>query len=397
MISRRRLLQSSAALATFGAVPLSLPGVSFAAAPTDNRLVLIILRGGLDGLSAVPPYADPGYGRLRGGLAVPMSGEGAGQKLDGSFALHPSLATLHAWVKDGAASVLPAVATPYRERSHFDGQDVLESGGAAVKDRKDGWLNRALSAYGQDGEDAAIAVAQAMPLVLFGGNRASTWYPSNLPEPDEDYLERVRRLYQNDERLREAYDQARRTREQAEGNMAGMTGYGGQAFANLTAPAGRFLAAADGPRIAVLESGGWDTHANQGTNGGRLARLLGDLDAGLAALKDNLGDAWSKTAVVMVTEFGRTMALNGSGGTDHGTGGAGFVMGGAIKGGSILGDWPGLAQSALYEGRDLKPTLDMRALFKAVLISHLGLDQAFVDKRIFPGSARVKPLDGLFG
>ncbi len=159
--------------------------------------------------------------------------------------------------------------------------------------------------------------------------------------------------------------------------------------------AARFLAAADGPRIAVIEASGWDTHANQGAETGQLANRLAGLDAGVAKLRTGLGEAWEDTVVAIVTEFGRTVRVNGTRGTDHGTAGAAILVGGAVRGGRVLADWPGLAPRALHEGRDLRPTTDLRALFKAVLAEHLGLDTGFIDREVFPGSGAARRLDGL--
>jgi uncharacterized protein (DUF1501 family) len=390
-MDRRGFLTSSAALTLLG--PLANRG--FAAATDDARFVLVILRGGLDGLAAVPAYGEGRYRRLRGELALAAPGsEGGVLRLDGLFGLHPALENMHRMYGDGELAVAHAIASPYRERSHFDGQKVLEAGGTTPVTAAGGWLNRALAALAEErfGRDA-IALADTVPLVLRGPVTVSAWAPSRLPDTDEDTLARIRRMYAAADpaqamRLTEALN-ARAIAGDA--GMDGMRARGPQ-LAPLTGAAGRFLAADDGPRIAVIDAGGWDTHANQGAANGALATRLGQLDAGVASLRRELGEHWHKTTVMIVTEFGRTVAINGTRGTDHGTAGAAFIAGGAVAGGRILGDWPGLAASDLYEGRDLRPTLDLRALFKGVLGEQYGLSAAALETAVFPGSERIEPV-----
>ena len=391
-MDRRQLLRSGATLALAG--PLA--SRAFAAATDDARFALVILRGGLDGLAAVPPYGEGAYARLRGPLALSASGgEGSILPLDGLFGLHPALANFHRWYGDGQLAIAHAVASPYRERSHFDGQKVLEAGGTSPETSDGGWLNRALAALAEEsfGRDA-IALADSVPLVLRGPVTVSSWAPSRLPDTDEDTLARVREIYEaTDPALAAQLTEALNARDLAgdagmDGNMRG----GGQQLAPHAPAAGRFLAAADGPRIAVLESGGWDTHANQGAAAGTLAQRLQQLDNGIASLKTELGSIWERTTVVIVTEFGRTVAANGTRGTDHGTAGVAFVAGGTVAGGRVIADWPGLGERDLYEGRDLMPTLDMRALFKGVLGEQYGLSARALDSVVFPQSGSVAPV-----
>lgn len=390
-MDRRNFLTAGTSLTLFG--PLA--NRAFAAAADDARFVLVILRGGLDGLAAVPAYGEARYRSLRGQLALdPPGSDGGVLRLDGLFGLHPALTKLHRMFGEGELAVVPAVASPYRERSHFDGQKVLEAGGTTPSSSDGGWLNRALAALAAEklGRDA-IAIADTVPLVLRGPVTVSAWAPSRLPDTDDDTLARIRRMY-------EAADpeQAMRLTDALNArDIAGNAGMDdmrarGQQLAPQTRAAARFLAADDGPRIAVLEAGGWDTHANQGAAGGALATRLGQLDAGIESLRRELGPHWAKTTVMIVTEFGRTVAVNGTRGTDHGTAGAAFVAGGAVAGGRILGEWPGLAANDLYEGRDLRPALDMRALFKGVLGEQYGLSASALETVVFPGSAGVDPL-----
>ncbi len=355
------------------------------------------MRGGLDGLAAVPPYAEPAYAQLRGSLALAKPGtENGALDLDGTFGLHPALANLHAMYRAREALVLHAAATPYRERSHFDAQNVLEAGGTAPTGSGGGWLNRALAALDSAGNSrGAVALADSVPLVLRGELAVTSWAPSQLPETDEDTLARVRRLYEAaDPVLAASLNGALEAREIAgdasDTRMGG--GRGGQAIAPLASAAARFLASPDGPRIAVLDAGGWDTHANQGAAQGPLALRLRGLDAGLQMLKTELGAHWSETTVLVVTEFGRTVAVNGTRGTDHGTAGCAFLAGGAVAGGRVVADWPGLAARDLHEGRDLRATTDLRSLFKAVLHERFGVSEAALARTVFPASDSVEPL-----
>jgi uncharacterized protein (DUF1501 family) len=395
MATRRSVLTTGATLT------LLAPFARLAAAESqrDSRLVLVILRGGLDGLAAVPPYAEPAYAQLRGSLALGRPGtENGVLDLDGMFGLHPALANLHTMYRAREALVLHAAATPYRERSHFDAQNVLETGGTAPGTSGGGWLNRALAALDSAGDArGAVALADSVPLVLRGELAVTSWAPSQLPETDEDTLARVRRLYEAaDPALAASLNGALEAREIAgDGADTRMGGRGGQAIAPLASAAARFLASPDGPRIAVLDAGGWDTHANQGAAQGPLAQRLRGLDAGLQMLKTELGAHWSHTTVLVVTEFGRTAAVNGTRGTDHGTAGCAFVAGGAVAGGRVVADWPGLAARDLHEGRDLRATTDLRALFKAVLHERFGVSEGALARSVFPASDSVEPLAAL--
>ena len=399
MTSRRAFM--SGALAAGAAAML--PRCVFADVATDARFVLVILRGALDGLAAVPAYGDGAYAAKRGALAITAPQ----LKLDGMFALNPSLTQLHERFQSKELIVFHAVASPYRERSHFDGQDLLENGTSTLKSAHDGWLNRALPLLPEAKQRAtdrvALALAQNVPLVLRGDARVGSWAPSRLQETDSDTLQRIADLYSTDEyfasRLQSALA-ADSVVGEGEG-QAGKMGGGGRrdplnALNMVAAAAGKFLAAADGPRIAVLEATGWDTHANQGAERGQLANRLRGLDESLNSLRTSLAGAWERSAVLVVTEFGRTVAVNGTGGTDHGTATCALLVGGAVAGGRVVADWPGLANSALYEGRDLRPTLDVRSIMKSVLASHLGAGESGIEARVFPGSGAARRLDGLF-
>jgi uncharacterized protein (DUF1501 family) len=375
-----------------------LPRCVFADAATDARFVLVILRGALDGLAAVPAYGDGAYASQRGALAITAPQ----LKLDGMFALNPSLAQLHERFQSKELIVFHAVASPYRERSHFDGQDLLENGTSAPKSAHDGWLNRALpllpGAKQRATDRIALALAQNVPLVLRGAAHVGSWAPSRLPDTDSDTLQRIADLYSTDEYFASRLQSALAA-DSVVGEGAAM-GAGRRdplnALNTVAAAAGKFLAAADGPRIAVLEASGWDTHANQGAERGQLANRLRGLDQALNSLRTALAAAWSRSAVLVVTEFGRTVAVNGTAGTDHGTGTCAFLVGGAVAGGRVVTDWPGLASSALHEGRDLRPTLDVRSIMKSALASHLGAAEGGIEDKVFPDSRAARPLDHLF-
>ncbi len=400
MLNRRRFISGSGQLAVLA----GLPGLALARGEGDARLVLVILRGGLDGLAAVAPYGESRYTNLRGELAIdaPGASDNRALKLDGLFALHPSLTRMHELYGAGELAALHAVATPYRQRSHFDGQNILESGADSAHELRDGWLNRTVAVINQSAAgadtDGAIALSQNIPLVLRGAASVASWAPSRLPEATDDTLSRVADLYANDPHLATRLQEAVRARslagEMGAGARGGARGGAGQ-LTPLVRAAGRFLSVEDGPRIAVLESGGWDTHANQGAGQGSLANRLRGLDQALGILKTELGANWLHTVTVIVTEFGRTVAVNGTRGTDHGTAGCGFLAGGAVRGGRVITDWPGLAERDLHKGRDLRPTLDVRSVFKGLLVQHLGIDAARVEADIFPDSRVAKPLEGL--
>jgi uncharacterized protein (DUF1501 family) len=393
MTTRRVFVHNAVAAGLATLMPRCL--LANANAQGDARFVLVILRGALDGLAAVPAYGDGSYASKRGALAITAPQ----YRLDGMFALHPSLAHLHERYVAKELIVFHAVASPYRDRSHFDGQDLLENGTTQPKAAHDGWLNRllpTLSVSNARGTDrVAMALAQNVPLVLRGHSPVGSWAPSRLPDADADTLQRVADLYANDAYFATRLQSALAADSIAAAGMGAARRDPLNAIGAAASAAGRFLAASDGPRIAVIEASGWDTHANQGAEGGQLANRLRGLDQGLDALRTALGEAWRRTAVLVVTEFGRTVAVNGTRGTDHGTATSAFLVGGAIAGGRVIADWPGLATSALHEGRDLRPTLDLRSVCKGVLGSHLAAPERDLEERVFPDSASARALDGL--
>ena len=393
MLNRREIVKALSMTAAAG----SLPRLALASTNTNARLVLVILRGAVDGLALAAPYGDGNYRRVRGELALQKPGETDGLlKLDGLFGLHPSLQGLYDGFERDELLIVHAVASPYRERSHFDGQDVLENGASRVGALRDGWLNRAL-ASGDDRQ--AIALAQNTPLVLRGDTVVSSWAPSRLPGADDSTLGRLRRLYASDAFFATRLEQALKSQAIADGSgvdgARGRRGNEAQQFGELMSAAARFLVAPGGPGIAVVEFGGWDTHANQGASSGALANRFKALDDGVEALRSGLGDAWNDTVVAIVTEFGRTVHVNGTRGTDHGTATAAVLLGGAVNGGRMITDWPGLAEKNLYAGRDLQPTTDLRSVFKGLLEEHLRLPSRAIETDVFPDSSDARPLRNL--
>jgi len=395
-MNRRTLLRTSVQLtllAPFARLAHALPNA-------DARFVIVILRGALDGLAAVAPYGESQYKNLRGALALDSPGTAGGAlKLDGLFGLHPSLTSLHAMYEAKELAVLHAVATPYRERSHFDAQKVLEAGNLSPAATEGGWLNRALAEIqSAGGKRDAVALADTVPLVLRGDFPVNSWAPSKLPDADQDLLARVRRMYENaDPRLADRLIEALDAREMIgdPSSDAAMGDRAGGQINPIVTAAARFLKSPSGPRVAAIDIGGWDTHANQGAGQGNLATRLRGLDAGVQTLKTELGPVWKDTTVLIVTEFGRTVAVNGTRGTDHGTGGVAFLVGGAVNGGRIVGEWPGLAQRDLYQNRDLRPMTDLRGVCKGVLVQRFGLGEAALARAVFPGSDAVHPIERL--
>jgi len=364
------------------------------------RFVLVVLRGALDGLAAVPPLGDRDYASLRGEFALRPPGEAQGAlPLNGFFGLHPALNFLHESYAARELTVFHAVASPYRERSHFDGQDVLENGTPLPHASQSGWLNRALAeSPGAAQRESGVALGQNVPLVMRGPAEVTSWSPSKLTGLDEDTLARITDLYAHDPLLavRLADALAADAMVAQSGGMDGMVAAGGaDRYAEIVHAAAGFLRQEGGPQVAVFDTTGWDTHANEGGATGQLAGRLTALDKGLATLRAELGPAWSDTAVLLITEFGRTAAINGTRGTDHGTATMALLVGGAVAGGRVIADWPGLSSRALYQGRDLMPTLDLRCVLKGLLEEHLGVPTRALDSSVFPGSDHARPLRGL--
>jgi uncharacterized protein (DUF1501 family) len=430
-LSRRFVLRQAAGL---GVTVSFLGGSAFAAADgamARRKMVVVICRGGMDGLSVSPPVGDPDYQALRGAVAVSPD---QALKLDGTFGLHPALGCVHALALKGQARIAPAIASPDRARSHFEAQDVLETGAAQVYGVNTGWLNRTLEVMGP-AKVEALSVGATAPLILRGKVQAASWSPGKGVDETARLPTLLQDLYKADPMMGRAFARGLETEAMAQAAMTGLnpaptpvsvdaaamapntmwrnavnaqgmappaTTQNAQAIAGqrqgreaarqLGSTLAGFMIQAGGPRIAAISLDGWDTHAGQV---GQLNTRLSYLDAVLDGLNSGLGGEWSNTVVVVATEFGRTARVNGTGGTDHGTGSTALVLGGGLKKAGIIGDWPSLKQDALFENRDLRPTLDMRGLFKGLLAEHMGVDRAALETKVFPDSADAKPVTGL--
>ena len=373
----------------------------------DPRFLTIILRGALDGLATVAPVGDPEWQTLRGDKALTLEGKTPALKLDDFFALTPAMPNLHRMFDAKEAIVVHASATPYRERSHFDGQDLLESGLPKPGSSESGWLNRALSGLAPAGRvnprgSKLFAVGPVTPLVVRGPAPVLSWSPPRVMPASEDTVHRLLALYRDcDAKLAGVLeDNSKLMAVEQSGGMTQKPAAAGPAqvrayFSEAVGTAAKFLAQPDGPRVGALALDGWDTHSNEGIAQGRLSQLLGALDEALAAIKSNMGPAWRETVVALATEFGRTARINGTDGTDHGTATVALLVGGALKGGRVVADWPGLKPTDLYQNRDLKPTTDLRAVLKGVLRDHLRADERALTQTVFPGSDTVKPTSEL--
>lgn len=396
MLNRRHFLALSAATASLAIAPAA----AFAASADDPRFMFIFLRGGMDGLSAVPTPNDPIYQSLRPSIAVSASDA---LPLDDTFALHPALTGLHEMFSNSEATIFHGISSPNRERSHFEAMRHLEQGGDTLDSISTGWLARTLSAhYGQE-ETAGIALSQALQTSFLGAENVLTWAPSRIPAAPDRFLDQLDGLYASSLVLQKALDDGRTANEIAATQTNGeldneetdnsMVAVQSGSPQDLARSAGQFLALDDGPRIAMMDIGGWDTHDNQVND---LNQQLPMLDQSLQQLKSSLGNAWQYTAVLVMTEFGRTVAENGTGGTDHGTAGAAFLLGGAVAGGQVQADWRGLSEDNLLEGRDLVPTTDARSVMKAILVDHLGMTIQLAESEIFPDSTDAAKTQGLF-
>jgi uncharacterized protein (DUF1501 family) len=425
---KRRDFLTAGTLAAGGALLTSRLSFANTTTTAKSRFVFVILRGALDGLAAVPPHGDRDYASLRRDLAMPANSV---LPLNDLFGLHPSLTFLSESFGARELIVFHAVASPYRERSHFDGQDVLENGYTRAHAAQSGWLNRALAAIPAEritNPELGVALGQNIPLVMRGPAAVTSWSPSKLAALDEDTLERITDLYSGDPvlagRLADALaadaiadspmtsagdtmntngavstvgavaDPASTLAPNPRNKLEAARG-GGARYAEVIHAAAEFLRRDDGPKVAVFDTTGWDTHANEGAAQGQLAGRLAALDSGLRTLKQQLGPVWNDTAVLLATEFGRTAAINGTRGTDHGTATAAFLVGGAVRGGRVIADWPGLSSRALYQGRDLMPTQDMRSVLKGVMEEHLLIPARALDTTVFPDSGAAKALSGL--
>jgi len=401
---------------------LQFVGANAFAAGTRNRFVLIICRGAADGLSVAPPVGDANYVPLRGDLAITEEA----LRLDGDFGLHPQLSAIHQMAQADQARIAPAVAMPDRIRSHFEAQDRLENG--AGHEAAVGWMNRTLASLGARSKAEGLSVGPVAPLVLRGPVPTASWSPGRVVETEARLPTLIQDLYKDDPVLSVAFGKGLQTEATAQAAMSrlaspapeaqtaadaaavesamaqglspreaarrtrAMSGSDRKAAHALGQTVAGFMRQDTGADMVAISLDGFDTHANQA---GQLATRLSYLDALADGLRTGLGAAWGQTVVLVVTEFGRTARTNGTAGTDHGTASTALMLGGGLKPGGIIGDWPSLQESKLYENRDLAPTLDMRSLFKGVLADHMGVDRRALDTTVFPDSASAPPLQNL--
>lgn len=395
MSTRRQFLMNTA---VGTATLLVWPKLTFAATGSDTRFLFVLLRGGLDGLESVPPYGDPGYQAIRGALALSPSAAKPAHKLDNVFALHPSFDYAAQLYAQGQFMPVVAAAPPYWGRSHFQAQNCVENGTEQPDGAQTGWLNRCIACMpGVDG----LACAAVMPLTMRGSAKVETWSPPLPAEVNPVLLQRLQPLYAADARLSAPFARAVAQQNDSPVPAAGIgmvakddrlakKKQGGLPV--MMGAAGGFMGKADGPRVAFVEDDGWDTHANEAAI---VTRKIAELDAGLNAFHQAIGATWNRTFVVVATEFGRTAHINGTGGTDHGTGGSMFLAGGALRGGRVAGQWPGIGSGELYQDRDVHATTDFRSVFKGVLAAHLGVPESLLESRVFPGSSAARPLGDL--
>lgn len=386
LMSRRAMLGITASLFSWA----YMPRFAQAAGVSDPRLLIVVLRGGMDGINVVVPNGDTNYVSMRGAIAIPAAST---IPLDSFFGLHPALPKFGAMFQNQDAAVVHATCIPLHNRSHFDGQDNLEAGTPGlIPANSTGWLNRLLTALPAGSlvkSHGAIQIDDA-PLILRGPEPVLGWSPTWFEAVQNPALHAVRSLYQS----RDPDMSAALERGLAANRLA--TSVGGNdgdisALRKAFRGAGRLIAADDGPRIAVLSVYGWDTHTDQGAATGQLADVLAELDLAIDDFKTVVGPVWANSVMVAATEFGRTVRINGDSGTDHGVGTVALLAGGAVNGGKVFGDWPGIGPDQLLDDSDLKPTTDLRSVFKGVLKDHIGVANSVLDSAIFPESKSDAP------
>ncbi len=370
----------------------------------DQRLLVIVLRGGMDGLAAVAAPGDPAFAAARATNAKQQQELHDNiLPLDDTFALNGHLSTLHALYRRGEALIVHAVASPSRTRSHFEAQDVLESGlPTASSNAPSGWLNRALTLMPRGpalrAPPSGLAVAATMPLIMRGPAPIVSWQPQTFESADPDTIRRVHDLYaQEDAALADALVRGVAMDEVLGSRAPHLDGAprGGKIVAESVNAVTSMMVRPDGPRIATMNIDGWDTHIDQGFEHGAAGRQMTLLDYVVAQISARMAPVWRSTVVAIVTEFGRTVRINGSAGTDHGTATIALLIGGALNGGRVLADWPGLGASQLFEGRDLMPTMDLRGILKGILAEHVGVPLRAMADQVFPQSSTVAPVMGL--
>ena len=384
-ISRRDFLKGTA-------TTLFLAGFNLPALATSSRkknLVVIMLRGGMDGLCAVPVIGDKNFEKRRKSILIENA-----IKLNSDFALHPKLKAFHRCWKENTGSIVHATSIPYTQRSHFEGQNLMESGGRVAYQEKTGWVGRAMKLAKLQGDGLALSLP--MPLLLRGIPKNNNYFPADGRLPRKDTLDLLRTVYSDssEDELLEMMNFIKKRKD--EQMMGGSVFRDKRENRNLARQAATYLRKSDGPRVAVFEVNGFDTHAAQGGVNGTHTKCLVEMDDIIRNLKENLEEAYKDTIILTVTEFGRTIKQNGGNGTEHGYGTAILMAGGLLKKSQVHTDWPGLKRKEMYEGRDLNATIDARSVYASAMSTVFDLDFKRIQKDVFWGEDLQNLSDKLF-
>tara|TARA_B100000945_G_scaffold132615_1_gene105833 strand:+ start:1720 stop:2877 length:1158 start_codon:yes stop_codon:yes gene_type:complete len=378
-INRRNFLKSSIVTSLyFAGFGLS----SFANTGSKKNLVIIMLRGGMDGLCAIPIRGDKNFEKLRSKINLETT-----LPLNSDFDLHPALRTFKRLWDKNLGTVVHATSIPYTGRSHFDGQNLMESGGKVPYEIKTGWLGRGMSLAGLTGNGLALSLP--MPLLIRGVPMNDNYYPVEGTMPSEEILDIIKKEFDifSEKDLSMTLDVIRKRKFQS---------YGSRRNSSLAFNAGQQLSKIDGPRVAVFEVDGFDTHAAQGSANGAHADCLNEYDSIIKGLKSSLGDKFNDTLILTLTEFGRTIKQNSSNGTEHGYGSAILIAGGLVKKSQIYTEWPGLKKKELFEGRDLNSTIDSRSVYASAMSNVFEIDFERIRKEVFWGEKLQNLSDKLF-
>ena len=384
-ITRRDFLKGTAT--TLFLAGFNLPAL--ASSSRKKNLVVIMLRGGMDGLCAVPVIGDKNFEKRRKSILIENA-----IKLNSDFALHPRLIGFNKCWNDNTGSIVHATSIPYTQRSHFEGQNLMESGGRVAYQEKTGWVGRAMKLANLQGDGLALSLP--MPLLLRGIPKNNNYFPGRGKLPREATLDLLRSVYaeSSEDELLEMMNYIKKRKN--EEMMGGTMNYGKRKNKNLARQAATYLRKSDGPRVAVFEVNGFDTHAAQGGVDGTHTKCLVEMDEIFNNLKDNLQEAYKDTIILTVTEFGRTIKQNGGNGTEHGYGTAIFMAGGLLKKSQVYTDWPGLKRKEMYQGRDLNATIDARSVYASAMSTVFDLDFKRIQKDVFWGEDLQNLSDKLF-
>lgn len=398
-MKRRELLQKAGLFTTGSLISLGVHGWALkgvAQNSKSSRMIVVFLRGAVDGLSVLVPHSESVYYQARPSIAIPKPGEKDGVlDLDGRFGLHPALSDVMPLWQRKTLAFIPASGSPNDSRSHFDAQQYMENGTPGSKSTRDGWMNRVLGVLPKEGVTQAINIGETTPVILAGkipitniapGKKAARALSVDEPEVDDAFAG----LYGGGDPLSQAYGEGTQSRKgllselREEMKRANNGAPAAGRFDIEARKLGRLMQGDPKIQLGFLAVGGWDTHVNQGNSNGQLARRLKDLGQALASLSEALGPVYNQTAIVVMSEFGRTLKENGNRGTDHGHGNVMWVLGGGVRGGKIYGAWPGLTDSNLFEGRDVAVTTDFRDVIATMLQQQMQISKGSLGQ-IFPG------------